>query len=178
MDNIRHKEGYRREVMHAAFEAPVSCSKNKWADSILRLGLVTVMNSLMRQNMSNIVCIHQALLQSLVSLPYTLAIVLIESSQSVDLVVQMLTQRLRKRFDEALDLLPVIVFWRTCLGVLVKRIESWRECSVLFYVAFHDSLDACYLLYAREEVLLFHIVVMVHRFRPALTICQEVSDCV
>lgn len=36
VDDIRHKEWYRREVMHAAFEAPVCRPKHERADSILR----------------------------------------------------------------------------------------------------------------------------------------------
>ena len=36
VNDIRHKEWYRREVMHAAFEAPVCRSKHEGGDSILR----------------------------------------------------------------------------------------------------------------------------------------------
>jgi hypothetical protein len=38
MNDVRHKEWYRREVMHAAFEAPVCGSKYEGGDSILRQG--------------------------------------------------------------------------------------------------------------------------------------------
>lgn len=36
VNDVRHEEWYRREVMHAAFEAPVCGSKHERRDSILR----------------------------------------------------------------------------------------------------------------------------------------------
>jgi len=143
--------------MHAAFEAPVGGSEHEGRDSI-------------------IVCSHYGLFEALVSLPYTRTVVLVESSQGFNLVAQVLSQWLRKAFDEAHDLLPVIVLGKASPRVLLKQVETRRKRSVLLYIAFHDSLDICYQLYAREENLLFGIVVVVHGFTPALTICQVVSD--
>lgn len=88
----------------------------------------------------------------------------------------MLSQWLGKSFDEAFDPLSVIVFGKASARVLLEPIESRRECSVLLYVAFHDSLDTRYPFYAREENRFFGIVVVVHGFAPALAIRQEVSN--
>lgn len=38
VNDVRHKERDRREIMHAAFEAPVRGSKHERRDSILRRG--------------------------------------------------------------------------------------------------------------------------------------------
>jgi hypothetical protein len=125
---------------------------------------------------SDIVRGHQALLEPLVGLPYPRAIVHVERSQGVDLVVQMLSQWLCKLFDQAPHLLPIVVLGLTSSSVLVEPIESRRESFVLLYVAFHDPTDFGDLLYAREEYFFFGIVVVVHGLGPALAVSQEVPD--
>jgi hypothetical protein len=103
---------------------------------------VTLPHSLTASQMiSNIVCIHQALFETLISLPYSLAVVFVESSQSFNLVMQVTSQRLREVFDEAPELPSVIVSGKTSPRVVLKQIKSRRECSVLLYVAFHEPWD-------------------------------------
>ena len=47
---------------------------------------------------------------------------------------------------------------------------------MLLDIVFHDSWNTSDPLYVREEFLFFGIMVVVHRFTPALAICQEVFD--
>ena len=123
---------------------------------------VTLLNSLTRQSLSDIVGSHEGFLKMVVCLPYTLAVMVIESSQSFNFIMQMLSQWLCKPFDEASDLSSVILLRQASLSVLLKHIESRCECLVLLYVAFHDSLNLGYLFYARKEMLFLGIMMVMH----------------
>ena len=120
---------------------------------------------------SYIVCSHQTLFEMNVSSSYLFTVVHVKSPQCIDLVVQMTSQRLSKRFDKTPQLPSVIVFGRTSPSIVFKYFKSRRERSMLLYVALHKSFDLGDLLDAREEVLFLCIVVVMHRLRPALAIC-------
>ena len=158
--------------MHAAFKASISGSKHERRDSLLKRCQQMIDRV---QSFSYVVCGHQKLLKMIVSLTYPLAVVYVESSKCVNLLVQMLGQRIGKAFDEISDTLTIIVCGKTGPSVLLELIESRRECSVLLYIAFHQPRVFGYTLNIWKEVLFFGIVVVVHGFRPALTIDQKVS---
>ena len=90
---------------------------------------------------SNIVGIHQNLLQALVSLPNILTVILVESTQCLDLVVQVPSQRLREGLNETLDFLTIVSLHWTSLRVRLKLLESRRERSVLLDIAAHEPLN-------------------------------------
>jgi hypothetical protein len=57
VNDVGHKERYRWEVMHAAFEGPVCGSKYERADSILE-AVSDIAAFACSQRISDIVCIH------------------------------------------------------------------------------------------------------------------------
>ena len=88
VNDVRHKDWHSREIMHATFEAPVRGSKHEGADPILR-PRCQWHNQLASevQVYPDIVCSHQAFFKTLIRLSYTLAVVLVETSQGFNLVV-------------------------------------------------------------------------------------------
>ena len=141
-----------------------------------KLESVKQLNSLLRPSVAYIVCSHQFLFEQLVSLPNALAIIHIKSSQRLNLFVQMSNQLVRECLDETPNVHSIIVIGSTSLSILLKPIKSGCESSVLLDVLFHDALNTCDLLDAREEHCFFGIVVVVHGFTPALAICQKVLN--
>jgi len=100
----------------------------------------------------------------------------VKRSKGVNLITQMLCQRVREIFDEFPDLLPTVIFGRTRPSVLVEQLKAGRERSMLFDVAGHEALDSRKTLHIWEEVCLFDLVMMVHGKTPALAVRQEVPD--
>ncbi len=88
----------------------------------------------------------------------------------------MSSQGLCEVFDKAPHFLSIVVFGKTTPGVLLKSFKPGGECSVLLDIVFHNSWHGRDRLYTGKENSFFGIVVVMHRFRPALTICQEVSN--
>lgn len=88
----------------------------------------------------------------------------------------MSSQRLSKGVDKTCDLHTIIRLGNTGLGILLERIEPWRERSVLLDVTFHESWEICYTLDGWKEILLFGIVVVMHGLTPALAVREEVPN--
>lgn len=89
----------------------------------------------------------------------------------------MLRQRLSEGFYEASHPSSIVVFGPTCLGVLVECFETGCECAMLLDVLFHEARDTCDAFYVGKECLFLCIVVVVHRFGPALAVGEEVALC-
>ena len=90
--------------------------------------------------------------------------------------MEMLRQRLREILNQAPKLLSIKVLGASRLSILHKLLESGRESSVLLDIPFHDTFDSGNLLYAWEEELFLLVMVVLHRFTPALAVCEEVFD--
>lgn len=82
VNNVRNNEWHIREIVPSTFEAPIRGAEDKWTNSILRS-----QHSTTNSRMSYIVSIHELFLQPFVSLSHLLAIILLESSEGVDLIL-------------------------------------------------------------------------------------------
>jgi hypothetical protein len=163
--------------MPSTFKTPVRCTKHERCDPLLgqevniHPGLPSI-----DKPITYVVGVHENLLQLLVRLPYSLAVVLVQRAECLNLVMQMLCQRLGKGFDQRSQFRTVVGFGIAGLAVLLELLKSRGKGAMLFHVALHQSRHTCDRLDVRKEILLFGIVMMVHRLAPALTVCQEVAD--
>lgn len=125
---------------------------------------------------SYIVCVSELTVKLIIRLAYFSTIVLDQCSESIDLVTQMLCQRPGEGSNEAPDLLSIVLFRRALLDMLVKSAEPWCESRVLLEILLHQTGPIRQLFNSGKKHFLFDVVVMLHRFAPALTVCEEVSD--
>lgn len=90
--------------------------------------------------------------------------------------MQMSSQGLSKVLNQIYQLVSIIIGGRARPAVFMKAVEPWRESPVLLDVGLHEALDPGYRLDGWEEDGLFGVMMVVHGFAPALTVCQEVAN--
>jgi hypothetical protein len=173
VNDIRHKERHRREIMHAPLEASIRGPEHEGCDPILNRSQ-RIQRGLLEP--SHIIRRHQTLLQPLIRLPHLLTIILIQRPQRLNLIPQMLGQRPSEGIDQPPQFLPVVLQGGARPRVLLEGVKPRGERAVLLDVLRHEALDAGDGLDGGEEDGFFGVVVVVHRFGPAEAVGQEVAD--
>jgi hypothetical protein len=174
VDNIRHKERHRREVMHPTLEASVRRPEDKRRNAILAMSAIFPRS--LEAMKTYVISGHQKLFKLLIRLPHSHTIIHTQCPQRLNLVMQMSRQRFRKRLNQTLDFCAIKIFRRARLCILVEDVEAGSESTVLLDVVLHEPIDAGDLFDCREELCFLGVVMVVHGFAPALTIDEKVAD--
>jgi len=129
----------------------------------------------MDRDVTDIVSCHQALLKPTVSLFDSLAVVLIQCSKCLDLIVKVFDEWFRKVLHQTSQLYSIVVFRGAGFAIVVKLVEPRRKGTMLFYILFHDSFGVGDVLNIWKEYFFLGIVVVMHALAPTLAVGQEIS---